>query len=120
MLRKMKTGDKILIVTVSALVIAGAIVTGFVRNNTKSPVVIVSVDGKEYGRYRIDKDTPGIVMFAKNEETKRLYQDSWEDIVKLREYIAIVSGTLDQKEGIIQTYLTENTTGLVYSTKKRR
>ncbi|MBQ5734655.1 MAG: NusG domain II-containing protein [Lachnospiraceae bacterium] len=57
MLRKMKTGDKILIVTVSALVIAGAMVTGFVRNNTKSPVVIVSVDGKEYGRYRIDKDT---------------------------------------------------------------
>lgn len=75
-------------------------------------------NSKVFVIHRIDKDTSGIVMFAKNEETKRLYQDSWEDIVKLREYIAIVSGTLDQKEGTIQTYLTENATGLVYSTKK--
>lgn len=57
MLKKLKKGDKILLVAVGVLIIAGGVITGFVRNNTNSPMVVVSVDGKEYGRYRINSDT---------------------------------------------------------------
>ena len=34
--------------------------------------------------HRLDKDTSGIIMFAKNERAKHLYQDNWNDIVKKR------------------------------------
>jgi len=43
--------------------------------------------------HRLDKDTSGIIMFAKNEKTKKLYQDNWNDLVIKRGYIAVVSGT---------------------------
>lgn len=69
--------------------------------------------------HRLDKDTSGIVMFAKNERIKNLYQDNWNDLVKLRSYIAIVEGNLEKKEGTIKSYLKENKNNLVYSTKDK-
>lgn len=69
--------------------------------------------------HRLDKDTSGIVMFAKNEKIKKIYQDNWNDLVKLRSYIAIVEGKLEKKEGIIKSYLKENKNNLVYSTKDK-
>lgn len=69
--------------------------------------------------HRLDKDTSGIVIFAKNEKIKKLYQDNWNDLVKLRSYIAIVEGNLEKKEGIIKSYLKENKNNLVYSTKDK-
>ena len=65
---------------------------------------------------RLDKDTSGIVVFAKNERIKLLLQDNWNDLVKTREYIAVVEGVTDEK-GLIKSYLSENKEHIVYSSK---
>jgi len=64
--------------------------------------------------HRLDKDTSGIVIFAKDEKTKNKLQENWNDYVKLREYIGIVYGNIDKKEGQIIQKLKETKTNLVY------
>ena len=48
--------------------------------------------------HRLDKDTSGIVLFAKDEKTKNQLQENWNEYVFLREYVAIVEGNLSKKE----------------------
>lgn len=68
--------------------------------------------------HRLDKDTSGIIMFAKNERAKHLYQDNWNNIVKKRCYYAVIDGKMENKEGTIKSYLKENG-NMVYSVKDR-
>lgn len=68
--------------------------------------------------HRLDKDTSGIIMFAKNERAKHLYQDNWNDIIKKRCYYAVIDGKMENKEGTIKSYLKENG-NMVYSVKDR-
>lgn len=68
--------------------------------------------------HRLDKDTSGIIMFAKNERAKHLYQDNWNDIVKKRCYYAVIDGKMENKEGTIKSYLKEKG-NMVYSVKDR-
>lgn len=67
--------------------------------------------------HRLDKDTSGIVIFAKDEKVKKMYQDNWNDIVLSRKYVAIVEGILENKKGRLKSYLEENSLGYVYSSK---
>lgn len=67
--------------------------------------------------HRLDRDTSGIVMFAKNEKIKNLYQNHWNDIVRTRKYQAIVEGILENKSGTLKSYLEENEEGYVYPSK---
>ena len=64
--------------------------------------------------HRLDKDTSGIVIFAKDEKTKNMLQENWNDIVKLREYVAIVHGKMDKESATINQKLKETKTNLVY------
>ena len=52
--------------------------------------------------HRLDKDTSGIILFAKQEEIKRKLQYNWDKTT--RKYIALVEGKV-KKEGIIKNYL---------------
>ncbi|MDD3453102.1 MAG: RluA family pseudouridine synthase [Bacilli bacterium] len=79
------------------------------QDNKKNNIFVV---------HRLDKDTSGIIVFAKTEKIKNLYQNNWEKLIKTRSYIAIVEGKLDKKEDVIQSYLTENANNMVYSTNK--
>ena len=63
--------------------------------------------------HRLDKDTSGIILFAKQEETKRKLQYNWDKTA--RKYIALVEGKV-KKEGIIKNYLKETKTLYTYST----
>ena len=63
--------------------------------------------------HRLDKDTSGIVMFAKDEKTKFYLQDNWDKF--RRNYVAIVNGKVEKKKGIIKSYLQETKTHLTYS-----
>ena len=68
--------------------------------------------------HRLDRDTSGVLLFAKNEKTKSVLQDNWNDIVRLRGYIALVEGnTLES--GTIRNYLRESETQMVYATNKK-
>lgn len=64
---------------------------------------------------RIDKDTSGLVVFAKNEETKNKMQDNWSKVI--RKYYAVCEGKIKNK-GIIEEYLTEDKNLNVYATTK--
>lgn len=66
--------------------------------------------------HRLDKDTSGIVIFAKNEKIKKLYQDNWNDLVIKRGYIAVVCGKTKDND-TIKSYLKENSNMMVYSSK---
>lgn len=66
--------------------------------------------------HRLDRDTSGILIFAKNEKTKRYLQDNWKEFSKT--YLTVVHGKLKDKEGVITSYLTENKAFRVYSTNE--
>ena len=63
--------------------------------------------------HRLDKDTSGVIVFAKNENAKRTLQEEWQEFKKT--YYAVVHGTLLKKEGIITSYLAENRIHKMYS-----
>jgi len=63
--------------------------------------------------HRLDRDTSGLIIFAKSEEAKRFLQDEWNEFDKI--YYAVLVGTLPEKEGVITSYLTENRAHRVYS-----
>jgi len=65
---------------------------------------------------RIDKETSGLVIFVKNELLKEKLQSNWNNIVKKRGYIAIVSGKI-LKPGRIENYLYEDKLTFSHSTK---
>ena len=66
--------------------------------------------------HRLDKDTSGVILFAKNERTKHLLQEYWNDIT-YREYIALVEGKMDKKKDAIKSYLKESKSFEVYEAK---
>jgi 23S rRNA pseudouridine1911/1915/1917 synthase len=65
--------------------------------------------------HRLDKDTSGVLVFAKTEEVKRKLQDNWDQATK--KYIAIVHGHLEKKSDTITSYLAESKACQVYSTQ---
>ena len=58
--------------------------------------------------HRLDRDTSGLIVFAKDEYTKNLMQSKWDETVLERKYSAVVEGHPDRKEGRIESWLTEN------------
>ena len=67
--------------------------------------------------HRLDKDTSGIVVLAKDEKTKNKLQENWNEYVTLREYVAVVHGHLKNESDRIVQKLKETKTNLVYPTK---
>jgi RluA family pseudouridine synthase len=64
--------------------------------------------------HRLDRDTSGVLVFAKTEPVKRQLQEDWKDVRKT--YLAVVHGTPAKPEGRITSYLAENAAHRVYST----
>ena len=64
--------------------------------------------------HRLDKDTSGIVVLAKDEKTKNQLQENWNEYVSLREYVAVVHGHLKEDSGRVVQNLMETKTNLVY------
>lgn len=64
--------------------------------------------------HRLDKDTSGIVVLAKDEKTKNQLQENWNEYVSLREYVAVVHGHLKDSSGQVVQKLMETKTNLVY------
>ena len=67
--------------------------------------------------HRLDRETSGVVIFAKNVEAKIRLQDRWTDTEK--KYLAVVHGQCAKTSGTITTYLAENKAHIVYSTSDR-
>ena len=73
-----------------------------------------------YVVHRLDEDTSGVLMFAKNPEIKETLQKMWGDIVKSRRYYAIVEGKMEEPHKRLINYLKENSLNLMYVTKNSK
>ena len=69
---------------------------------------------RAYIVHRLDRDTSGILLFAKSEQAKLFLQSDWENSRKI--YLAVVHGQPNPTEGTISSYLAENAAFNVYST----
>ena len=58
--------------------------------------------------HRLDRETSGLLLFAKQKETQMILQENWQRIVSEKKYYALVEGILEQKEGTIHTWLNED------------
>jgi tRNA pseudouridine32 synthase/23S rRNA pseudouridine746 synthase/23S rRNA pseudouridine1911/1915/1917 synthase len=67
--------------------------------------------------HRLDRDTSGILLFAKTVEAKRRLQEHWDETTK--KYLAVVHGRLEKPSDTITSYLAENRAQVVYSTRDR-
>jgi len=67
--------------------------------------------------HRLDRETSGIVIFARTEKAKYDLQDNWKETRK--KYLAVVHGKCDKQYETITSYLAENKAHLVYSTDDR-
>ena len=70
--------------------------------------------------HRLDRDTSGVVVFAKDEETKKLLQDNWDNFAISREYIALLKGHISLKKATLKNKLVETNTNLVYVDDKSK
>lgn len=66
--------------------------------------------------HRLDRDTSGLMMYARNVQAKEAMQHNWNNMVLDRTYLAVVEGKVDDDEGEIRSYLAENSRYEVYST----
>ena len=65
--------------------------------------------GKIFIVHRLDRDTSGLMVFAKDEDTKLSLQENWDEAVTERKYEAVLEGNIEDEEGWIETWLYENT-----------
>ncbi|HOC80290.1 MAG TPA: RluA family pseudouridine synthase [Bacilli bacterium] len=73
-----------------------------------------------YVVHRLDEDTSGVMMVAKNSMIRDALQKSWSNIVTSRGYYAIVEGALEKKEDTLHHYLAENNLNLMYVTPNKK
>lgn len=72
-------------------------------------------DNRIFVVHRLDKDTSGVMLFAKNEQAKKTLQNNWNTMVKERAYVALVEGKVTEEKGYMKSWLRESKTHLVYS-----
>lgn len=66
--------------------------------------------------HRLDRDTSGLMMFAKSMEAKEAMQHNWNNMVLDRRYVAVVEGVMEEDSGVIRSYLGQTSQYEVYST----
>ena len=71
-----------------------------IRRNCPRPRVFIV--------HRLDRGTSGLLVFAKDEETKLSLQENWNEAVLERKYVAILEGNISSEEGWIESWLYEN------------
>ncbi len=67
--------------------------------------------------HRLDRDTSGVMMFAKSEKVQEIMQKAWQEAVIRRSYIAVVEGIVEKDKDTIRSFLKENKMLFMYSTK---
>ena len=73
-----------------------------------------------YVVHRLDEDTSGVLVFAKNFEVREALQNHWQEVVETRAYYAIVEGKMEKEEAVLQDYLMQNDLHLVFVTKNKK
>lgn len=74
-------------------------------------------EGRIFIVHRLDRDTSGVMIFAKRQAIQEKLQRNWNEAVIERKYMAVVEGELTPAQGKVQSYLKENVALQVYSTQ---
>ena len=73
------------------------------------------IDNRVFVLHRLDRDTSGVLMFAKDAQTKELFQSRWNEIILRRGYQAVVEGRPPRDRDTIRSFLVETKTHLSFS-----
>lgn len=65
--------------------------------------------------HRLDRDTSGLLVYAKDKETELAMESDWHHVVYDRRYVAVVSGEMEQDEGTVASWLKDNKAYITYS-----
>lgn len=65
--------------------------------------------------HRLDRDTSGLMIYAKDMQTEQSLERDWHNIVYDRRYVALLSGTMEQEEGTVSSWLKDNSAYITYS-----
>jgi 23S rRNA pseudouridine1911/1915/1917 synthase len=82
--------------------------------------LLIKKYGSIYTVHRLDKETSGIILFAKNEETHKYFSRKFEEKSIEKYYIGVVYGSLFNESGTIDAPIIEHPTnkGLMVVHKK--
>ena len=76
-------------------------------------------DNKIFIIHRIDRETSGLLMFARSEKVKQQIQQTWNATISQRTYIGVVEGDVARPDGTITSWLNESKAFIVYSSQKQ-
>ena len=65
--------------------------------------------------HRLDRDTSGLMVYAKTLEAQQILEHNWHTIVTARNYVALCSGTPREPEGSVESWLKDNKAFFTYS-----
>jgi 23S rRNA pseudouridine1911/1915/1917 synthase len=65
--------------------------------------------------HRLDRDTSGLMIYAKDMETEQILEHEWHDIVYDRRYVALCSGEMEEDTGTVANWLKDNKAYVTYS-----
>lgn len=68
--------------------------------------------------HRLDRETSGVMIFAKTEEMQQILQTNWQKMVLERTYVAVVEGKVEKDSDTIVSYLKENSAFVTFSSDK--
>ena len=90
---------------------AYSILSNFVKKeNSENKIFII---------HRIDRETSGLLMFARSEKVKQQIQKTWNTSISQRTYVGVVEGDVVPPKGTITSWLTESKAFIVYSSPKQ-
>ena len=65
--------------------------------------------------HRLDRDTSGLMVYAKDIDTEQILEHSWHEIVYDRRYVAVCSGEVEPDDGTMASWLKDNKAYVTYS-----
>lgn len=65
--------------------------------------------------HRLDRETSGLMIYAKSIEMEQILEHDWHDIVYDRRYVAVLCGQMEQEGGTIHSWLKDNKAFITYS-----
>lgn len=65
--------------------------------------------------HRLDRDTSGLMIYAKSLEARKELEENWHDIVCDRRYVAVLCGEMRQEGGTAHSWLKDNKAYITYS-----
>ena len=119
---KLRRGQKIVFIHGKGAVSYTHLSMGTERDKTKTAYYILNnyVKNKDprnhiFILHRLDKETSGVMMFAKNKKVQEILQKNWNEMIRERKYVAVIEGCPQPEQGQVKSYISENKALIVHS-----